>query len=155
MSVPADLIGGMYHPWRDLRLREDVYVSWRADLPTHAATNGDVILMRVGLTQAERRCALAHELVHIDLGHETAQPPAVERAVEGIAARRLITMDALIREAQWAVTVDEWAEALWVTPAVLHHRIRDLSAAERGMLAMLIRRAQDDEGGQNGDDRAV
>lgn len=136
----------MYHPWRDLRRREDVYVVWHANLPDgmHAATDGRIIHMVRGLSQAQRRSALAHELVHIDRGHSGCQPPDVERDVTRAAARRLVTFDDLVDTGTWATSVGEWADDLWVTPTILHARIDCLSPVERALLAALIKNAQDD-----------
>ena len=51
------------------------------------------------LTQAERRCTLTHELVHRERGPVPRDPAAAaaeERAVDEIAARRLITLGSLV-----------------------------------------------------------
>ncbi|WP_333618127.1 hypothetical protein [Dietzia sp.] len=56
-------------------------VNTRADLPAHidALTDGTRIWFRRGLTQAQRRSALAHELVHIERG---PVPPFAEAKEE-------------------------------------------------------------------------
>ena len=121
------------HPWRNLRDRDDVVVSWRDDLPIgmHAATNGvDRIWLRKGLLQVERRCALAHELVHVDQGHTCGQSEKIELQVEKITARWLIDFDELIDSAKWARTIHEWADELWVTRDVLFTRLKHLDPAE-------------------------
>lgn len=133
-----------YHPWRDLR-RRDIILTWHDHLPggIHSATNGRRIVMARGLTQTQRRCALAHELVHIDMGHTQHMPAPVERVVHRKAAQRLIRWDGLVDTAVWATSVNEWACDLWVTPTVLHARIDTLTDMERGMLARLVLHAQD------------
>lgn len=139
-----------YHPWRDLR-RRDLTVLWRDHIPgdLHSATDGRKIVMRRGLTQTQRRCALAHELVHIDMGHHGHMPPMMERLVHQKAAQRLITWARLAHAAVWATNVHEWASALWVTPAILHARIDTLTRTDRTTLGQLITHAQDDHGGQH------
>lgn len=140
----------IYHPWRDLR-RRDIIITWHDHLPggIHSATDGRRIVMARGLTQAQRRCALAHELVHIDMGHTQHMPPAIEKQVNRRTANRLIYWDTLVDTAVWATTTHEWARDLWVTPAVLHARIDGLTATERGLIAHLVARSQDDAGGQH------
>lgn len=95
------------------------------------------------LSQVQRRCALAHELVHIDMGHTGTQPSAVERVVDRVAAQRLVTLDMLIDTGRWATTVAEWAHDLWVTPRILHARIEALAPVDHALLATTIIRSQD------------
>ncbi|MCC0765675.1 hypothetical protein [Micrococcus luteus] len=73
----------MFHPWRALRALSHVVVVWsRPHAAAPAATNGaDLVWLDPRMTQAERRCALTHELVHLEHGHRGCQPPAVEHAV--------------------------------------------------------------------------
>lgn len=151
MSVAHACMRGMgiYHPWRDLR-RRDIILTWHDHLPggIHSATDGRRIVMARGLTQTQRRCALAHELVHIDMGHTRHMPPVVEKQVHRRTANRLITWEALVDTAVWATSIREWSRDLWVTPTVFHARIDALTSVERGMLARLVMHAQDDHGGQ-------
>lgn len=74
-------------------------------------------------SQAEARCVLAHELVHLGMGHLGHQPLAVERRVRQAAATLLITLAALASEIRWTQDVHELAEQLGVTPAVLRDRL--------------------------------
>ncbi|MGC5048735.1 site-specific integrase [Micrococcus porci] len=55
----------MFHPWRSLRTLTHVVVVWARPHPAApAATDGaTVIWLDPRMTQAERRCALTHELV--------------------------------------------------------------------------------------------
>lgn len=110
-----------YHPWRDLRDREHVIVDWRA-MPTgmHGATNGeDIIWMERDQLQVQRRCTLAHEIVHLDMGHTQCQDAATELFVRRVTARRLLSIKQLIPVALWTQSAEEAADELWVTPAVL------------------------------------
>jgi len=73
---------GRAWPWRELRDREHIELRFDpiADLTGGAVYGrlGDqaVILLSPSLDQIERRCALAHELVHDELGVVT--PPATD-----------------------------------------------------------------------------
>ena len=74
-------------------------------------------------SEAERRCTLAHELIHLSMGHEGHQPPGIERLVSDRAAALLITRTALQDALRWSSDVFELAELLTVTPTVLRDRI--------------------------------
>ncbi|WDF32213.1 ImmA/IrrE family metallo-endopeptidase [Arthrobacter agilis] len=128
------------HPWRELRAMPHITVEW-VELPegVDARTNGvDRILMDKWLLQVERRCALAHELQHIRMGHRGHQCPRVELVVRVIVARRLISLEDLIAARQWSGN-DLWemAEELWVTPEVLWDRLNHLDGKERDALHAL------------------
>lgn len=121
-----------YHPWRHLRSIPDLRLSW-ADLPgLLGIVRGRDITLATGQLQAERRCTLAHELVHVERG--TAEEPWCEREerhVDAIAARRLVPLDDLIEAVLWARNVHELAEELWVDVATVQARLASLTAAER------------------------
>lgn len=122
------------HPWKALRELDTVAVSWRDDLPppVHAVTNGrNIIWMAKNLLQVERRCALQHELIHIEHGHTCRQNSRIEAQVRQITAERLIPARLLFRAWKAALSIEEWAESLWVTPAVLHDRLDNLSLDEQ------------------------
>lgn len=120
-----------YHPWRDLRDRPHILVHW-AHLPpgVSGATDGARIYLHEDLLQVERRCTLAHELVHIDAGDQYCQAPAVERRVRRETARRLITLSRVVRAVQWTPHLVEAADELWVTPRVLSDFLHSLSVDE-------------------------
>ena len=135
------MVGPMksHHPWRDLRSRPHITLSWR-DLPPgiRGATDGtSAIWMEVDLLQVERRCTLAHELAHIDLGHTTATTVAEERAARRYAANKLIDWDGLVDVFRWAHNAFEAADELWVTPEVFEDRLRALTHVERHLLAAI------------------
>lgn len=128
-----------YHPWRELRSREHLELTW-ANLPpgVRGITDGTTaIWMEVDQLQVERRCTLAHELAHIDLGHTTKTTAAEEQAARRYAAQRLIAWDALVDVFKWAHNALEAADELWVTPEVLEDRLRFLHPNERGLLALI------------------
>lgn len=122
------------HPWRTLGQLDDVVVCWRSGLPgtRHAATDGrNIIWMVKNLLQVERRCALQHELVHLELGHTCRQDAQIEAQVRRMTAERLIPSSMLFHAWKAALSVEEWAESLWVTPAVLYDRLDNLSPDEQ------------------------
>lgn len=134
------------HPWRALRELDRVAVSWRSDLPhtVHAVTNGhNIIWIAKNLLQVERRCALQHELVHIELGHTCHQDNRIESQVRRITARRLIPTRMLFGAWKAALSVEEWADALWVTPPVLEDRLDGLTADEELAAQQLIEDARE------------
>lgn len=134
------------HPWRALRELDRVAVSWRSDLPhtVHAVTNGhNIIWMAKNLLQVERRCALQHELVHIELGHTCHQDNNIESQVRRITARRLIPSRMLFGAWKAALSVEEWADALWVTSPVLEDRLDGLTADEELTARQLIEDARE------------
>lgn len=129
----------MFHPWGKLRSLVDVVVIWASPAPgIPAATDGEFrIWLDPRLSQRERRCALTHELVHMELGHRGCQPPAVERQVREAAARYLVSWDQLLAETPWAMNLAELADDLWVTELVLRDRIQALSTDEVATLRQL------------------
>lgn len=69
-------------------------------------TDGHTIWLNPLLTEAGRRCTLAHELVHLDRG---APPPGLEakeeHKVDRLAARHLTPTERLVE----AVVIHEWS----------------------------------------------
>lgn len=133
------VLAPIYHPWRALRdLWSHVELEHTDDLPAgrRADTNGvDEIRMRNRLLQVERRCSLAHELIHLERADTGACPPAVEAEVNREAARRLISWEHLFAGVQWARSEEELAEELWVTVKILRARAETLHAGELMALA--------------------
>lgn len=98
--------GGRWNPWRELRARPHITLEWtllRGDRgqwvphPDGTAT----IHLDPRLSQRERRCVLAHELVHDERGiaYTRSTPQALvdaeERWVWRETARRLVPADEL------------------------------------------------------------
>lgn len=81
------------------------------------------------LTQAERRGTLTHELAHRERGPVPAAA-AEERAVDRIAARRLITVEQLLDGLRWTRDPDQLAEHLWVDLPALRARMDGLDPIE-------------------------
>jgi Zn-dependent peptidase ImmA (M78 family) len=105
----------------------------RAPLPGDmlGCTNGETIWLDTDLDATEERCTLAHELVHIELGHTTLQPAHVEAHVERITARRLVPVEALAANLFHCLDMPALAERLDVTLDVLAERLRSLGESER------------------------
>lgn len=134
----------MWHPWRELRALTDTVLSIE-EVPSG---NGwyspayDVILLRPGLRQVERRCTLAHELGHRRLGHAgiCGTPDAgrltrrQEQHADRWAARRLIDLEDLVDAGRWTGCRREAADELWVTEHMLGVRMDGLHPSERGLL---------------------
>lgn len=125
-----------WHPWRMLRDHYvDVDVTCRHRLPDRVMglQLGRRIWLARGLTQAERRCTLTHELVHRERGpvpHDPAAAAREERHVDEIAARRLITTEALVDGLRWTRQLDDLAEHLWVDRPTLNVRMATLDPLE-------------------------
>lgn len=145
----------MWHPWRELRSL-DRLIFEQVDLPSGDAwwsPRHEVILLRPGLLQVERRCALAHELGHRRLEHSgqcsysdaERQHRRAEIAADHWAARRLITEESLADVLVWTDDRDEAAEDLWVTRRVLDVRLEHIHPGERLRIA---RRVEDRETGE-------
>lgn len=118
-----------------------VVVEWIRPHPrAPGATNGaDVIWLDPRMSQVERRCVLTHELVHLEYGHRGCQPPAVERVVRADTARRLVEFDRLSSAARWALSLEELADELWVTPLVVQDRLEVLSEDEAVVMVEIFR----------------
>lgn len=125
----------MFHPWRVLRTAAHLTLYWAA-MPHHRGlTDGrSTIVLHPDMLQVERRCTLAHELVHVDMGHTSGCNTAEERAVQAETARRLIPLHRLADTLAWALSHDEAADELWVTPEVLTDRIEHLTPEELAWL---------------------
>ncbi len=98
-----------------------------------------VIALRAGTSAAQRRCTLAHELVHLERGVTDCGPWAAreELAVHDEAARRLIRLDdlaAAVRAAGPGSAAAVLAQALEVDTQTLTLRVERLTPRERAML---------------------
>ena len=102
LSVAGATVADMprHHPWREMRALPEWSVHYAPSLPwgAHGWTRwGDrTVWLRSGLTQVERRCALAHELEHVRRGPE-GQGEHEEAAVEQATARALISISSSSR----------------------------------------------------------
>lgn len=91
-----------------------------------AATIDNTIFIDPELTEAETKCVLAHELIHLELGHIGCQPASVEREVQLRVALRLVRFEDLRQVAGWSRCTTEMAEELGVTEQVILDRLATL-----------------------------
>lgn len=129
----------MWHPWRRLRELDDIEVIWRDRLRDgdvgHCLHAHRVILMSRRQTQAERRCTITHELVHLERGPVAEHRREHEEVlVERESARLLIDIRKLGEALAWTSDLDQVAEELWVDVPMLQARLDGLHPAERGYL---------------------
>ncbi|UQX87983.1 hypothetical protein M6D93_17010 [Jatrophihabitans telluris] len=102
------------------------------------------ITLRANTTSGQRRCTLAHEIVHLERGLDDCGPwqSREESAVHEEVARRLIGLNALIDAARY--TGDDHAAlaaALDVDQETLQLRLGLLTSAERRRLRRLTAHA--------------
>ena len=102
-----------------------------------------VILINNAHTWPAKRSSLAHAVAHLDLGHATTASAYFEkreeRDADQLAARRLITLDALAEVLCWTRDYGEIAEELLVDVFMLKVRERHLHVAERHYLRRQVR----------------
>lgn len=146
---------GEHHPWRRFRELVDWTLCW-VDLPEgqlgRTVFGAKVVFLTTGMLQVERRCTIAHETAHIELG-----PPAPglrerqELQVRKITARRMLPDVRCIADALvWSGgDLHQAADELWVDLATLEDRLRFMThPAERELLR---RRLEDDPSGHDGE----
>ena len=97
-------------------------------------TDGSSIWLAVEQTVAEARCTLVHELIHLERGHSTCQPPDVEADVAREAAQRLLPIDELADALAQTRSEFEAAKMLWVDVDTLRTRLASLDDVERARL---------------------
>lgn len=129
----------MHHPWREFSRLTDWTLRW-AELPDDMWGVTDfttqTVTLTLGLSQAERRCTIAHETQHILRGPVPEQLVLREEVeVDRNAARLLLPDLTLIGDALAAAPdVQTAAAELWVDEIILKARLRALHPAERGWL---------------------
>lgn len=133
---------GEYNPWQHLHRKAELTLGI-CPLPTGLQglyfSDIEAIAITDQADRVGRRCVLAHELAHFDLGHKQCAglgrfgamyARRQENAADRLAAERLITIDALRLVAEWAADQFEAAQTLDVTPGMLAVRLRNLTPAE-------------------------
>lgn len=137
MSVLTRNLAIMVHPWHLLRAAEHVLLVWHDGGPMGLAFHAtDTISLRRGMTWAQRRCTLLHELLHLERGPVGPGWAAQEEeSVRRETARRLLPDIKVVAEAiAWASCEEECADELMVDVPVLRYRLKHLHPAERGYL---------------------
>ncbi|WLP90218.1 gp43 [Gordonia sp. NB41Y] len=125
-----------YHPWRDARRRSHLDIAFVDHLPAgvRGRIRGDRIEINRHMLADERRCTIAHELVHDErrvFPVDRVLRAREELVVERIAARRLIALDQLVDVLRWTRHADEVAEELWVDVPMLVALVQSLTDRER------------------------
>lgn len=130
-----------YSPWVDAQQRyPDIHIEWHAIAPVRAAwiPSERVILVDESISTVERRCALAHEIAHIDTGDLATElcwyAARQETAADKLAARRLVDVHDLAARARYCRDPRELADELGVTLNVLVLRCTLLHPSERGLI---------------------
>ncbi len=132
-----------YDPWLDLRQNwpqvRVVIEPMSGDLLGEVRDGGDLIALRAGTSAAQRRCTLAHELVHLERGLHDCGPwsQREELQVHAEASRRLIPLASLTAAIRFLGGADDPAAiAQWleVDRETLAVRLDRLGRAERGLL---------------------
>jgi len=129
-----------FHPWRRFGELTDWSLRW-AELPVglmgFTCHRTRTVTLAVGMSQAERRCTIAHETEHILRGpvppHERARE---EHTIDRRVAALLVPSVAHLADALVAAdgNLETAADELWVDDYVLSVRLASLSAAERAHL---------------------
>lgn len=145
------LIGGStgrrdpYDPWQDLREHWPEIEVVTEPMPGRllGELRYPVIALRSGTSAAQRRCTLAHELVHLERGVADCGPWSgrEELRVHSEAARRLVSLAALgqaIRELGGDHDVGALATLLDVDRQTGRLRLQLLTSADRARLRALI-----------------
>jgi Zn-dependent peptidase ImmA (M78 family) len=132
---------GEYDPWWDAAERYPaVHIEWHRIAPAHAVwvPSEGVILVDESISQAERRCALAHELAHLDVDDVATElcwfSVRQETNADRLAARRLVDIHRLADVMRFCDDPREVAAELDVTLNVLAIRTSKMHPAERGVL---------------------
>jgi hypothetical protein len=112
-----------------------------APIPEVLCVRRRVILLDTEADRAARRCALAHAVAHIDLGHTPESGKTgrrYEAAADQLAACRLIHLERLADVLSWALGPDEVADELDVTEHMVRVRVRGLSVGEKKMISRRV-----------------
>jgi hypothetical protein len=138
-----------YDPWRDLADRWPQIgveiVPMTGDLLGEIRRGGTVIALRAGTTSAQRRCTLAHEIVHLERGWRDCGwwQAREELQVHTTAATRLLPIDLLaagIRSIGGADDIRALAVILDVDTETLRLRLDSLNALDLRRIRQLLTR---------------
>lgn len=125
--------------WPQIRVEhEDTGSPYRHGV-THWADGTPIrVVLHKALSQVQRRCALAHELEHLDRGRPCESLRAsIERRVLRDTARYLLPDLGIVGAALTVYSLRQAAAELWVTFPVLVDRLNHLSAKEAEYLGRL------------------
>lgn len=133
------------HPWRDLRALPEITLLWHdGGKRGYYNFNTQTISLRRGMTQAQRRSTLQHELHHHYRGRYLRSIlQREEQACELAAARDLIDVRKLGEALAWSTDARVVAEELWVDIDLLRIRMAHLHPSERAYLRERLAHQQD------------
>lgn len=146
-----------YSPWADLRGRAPLTLAI-VGLPSGRAwwLPGDQAIALDGtLGRVARRCALAHELAHVDLEHRHVELAWLrrrqERDADRLGASRLITAEQLVDGLLWAQDEHELADELDVDVETVRVRLAGLTETEKTEINRRIRAREAETSWQDDD----
>jgi len=138
-AQPADA-NAPHHPWRRFSELTDWSLAW-AELPLGVmgltCHRTRTVTLALGMTQAERRCTIAHETQHIVRGPVPPEQTAFEEtAIDRRVATLLMpsgpeVVEALVRAHGHLETA---ADELWVDDYLLQVRLAALTCRERELV---------------------
>ncbi len=135
-----------HHPWRRFAELSDWSLRW-AELPDgvmgRTCHRTRTVTLALGMSQAERRCTIAHETAHIERGPVPPRlAPREEWAIDRTVARLLIpSLGRLVDAMTWANGhLETAADALWVDDYLLTARLRSMTARERAYADLRLSR---------------
>lgn len=112
-------------------------------IPEVMCSKSKVILLEAGHSWAEKRCSLAHAVAHLDLEHFAGVSGIFDKRQESqanqLAARRLITLEAMAAALSWTRAPAEIAAELIVDRATLLVRRKHMHPSELQYLDYRVR----------------
>lgn len=147
---PGSLPEDHYDPWLDLQQNWPgvrlLVEPMDGDLLGEVRDDGWTIAVRAGTSAAQRRCTLAHEIVHLERGLRDCGRwlDREELAVHSVASQRLVRTRELItamRDVGGASDRAALAQCLDVDSETLGLRLAQLSRAERQAVRRALARA--------------
>lgn len=145
LTFPTAVEQTRYSPWAHAESL-DLRIIYR-DLPPprmgYFHRPARIIVLAADLRQVERRCTLAHELVHFERGDVRCptdwQNRRQELVVSELASRRLVRIEDLARAVTAHQHAVDQAEDLWVDLDTLTIRLATLGDDERQYLDRIVR----------------
>jgi hypothetical protein len=126
-----------HHPWRRFSLLTDWSLRW-AELPEGVmgltCHRSRTVTLALGMSQAERRCTIAHETEHILRGPvDPSGALREELVIDRAVARLLMPSAAAVAEALVGARghLETAADGLWVDDYLLQVRLASLTPVER------------------------
>ena len=136
-----------HHPWRRFAALTEWSLTW-SELPPgvmgFTCHRTQIVTLALGMSQAERRCTIAHETEHILRGPVGVQEQAREEVmVDHTVARLLIpSVDELVDAmARAGGHVETAADDLWVDEYLLEVRLASLTQLQRARLGQRLTEA--------------